>query len=86
MKTGYSKPSQIIKSAGITLYHYESSQFNAQYTAITKKGFKYLRKTLYQIILPVINNNPCIHSILPIKDFPKKRTPQYSRLLHKKAT
>ena len=30
----------------------------AQHTAITKKGSKYLRKTLYQIILPVINYNP----------------------------
>ena len=36
---------------------YESSQFMAQHTAITKKGSRYLRKTLYQIILPVINNN-----------------------------
>ena len=26
--------------------------------AITKKGNKYLRKTLYQIIIPVIYNNP----------------------------
>ena len=39
-------------------YHYESSQYNAQHTGITKKGSKYLRKTLYQIILTVINNNP----------------------------
>ena len=54
----YSKPSQIIKFAGVAPYHYESSQYNAQHTAITKKGSKYLRKTLYQIILPVINNNP----------------------------
>ena len=27
-------------------------------TGITKKGSKYLRKTLYQIILPVIKYNP----------------------------
>ena len=54
----YSKPSQIIKFAGVAPYHYESSQYNAQHTAITKKGSKYLRKTLYQIILPVINYNP----------------------------
>lgn len=53
----YSKPSKIIKFAGVAPYHYESSQYNAQHTAITKKGSKYLRKTLYQIILPVINNN-----------------------------
>lgn len=53
----YTKPSQIIKFAGVAPYHYESSQFTVQHTAITKKGSKYLRKTLYQIILPVINHN-----------------------------
>lgn len=53
----YQKASQIIKFAGVAPYHYESSQFTAQHTAITKKGSRYLRKTLYQIILPVITNN-----------------------------
>ena len=53
----YKKSSQIIKFAGVAPYHYQSSQFTAQHTAITKKGSRYLRKTLYQIILPVINNN-----------------------------
>lgn len=53
----YQKASQIIKFAGVAPYHYESSQFTAQHTAITKKGSRYLRKILYQIILPVINNN-----------------------------
>ena len=31
-------------------------------TAITKKGSKYLRKTLYQIILPVISNNKVFYA------------------------
>lgn len=53
----YQKSSQIIKFAGVAPYHYESSQFMVQHTAITKKGSRYLRKTLYQIILPVTNNN-----------------------------
>ena len=53
----YTKASQIIKFAGVAPYHYESSQFTAQHMAITKKGSRYLRKTLYQIILPVINHN-----------------------------
>ena len=53
----YTKASQIIKFAGVAPYHYESSQFTAQHTAITKKGSRYLRKTLYQIILPVITFN-----------------------------
>ena len=63
----YSKPSQIIKFAGVAPYHYESSQYNAQHTAITKKGSKYLRKTLYQIILPVINNNPVFKQYYQLK-------------------
>ena len=58
----YTKASQIIKFAGVAPYHYESSQFTAQHTAITKKGSKYLRKTLYQIILPVISNNEVFYA------------------------
>jgi transposase len=48
---------QIIKYAGVAPLTHESSQFKAQHTKITKKGSRYLRKTLYQIILPVINSN-----------------------------
>lgn len=58
----YTKASQIIKFAGVAPYHYESSQFTAQHTAITKKGSRYLRKTLYQIILPVISNNEVFYT------------------------
>ena len=58
----YKKASQIIKFAGVAPYHYESSQFTAQHTAITKKGSKYLRKTLYQIILPVIHHNSVFYT------------------------
>lgn len=53
----YTKASQTIKFAGVTPYHYESSQFLARHTTITKKGSRYQRKTLYQIILPIINHN-----------------------------
>lgn len=63
----YSKPSQIIKFAGVAPSHYESSQFIAQHTAITKKGSKYLRKTLYQIILPVIKNNKVFNDYYHLK-------------------
>ena len=58
----YKKASQIIKFAGVAPYHYESSQFTAQHTAITKKGSRYLRKTLYQIIVPVIFHNEVFHA------------------------
>lgn len=63
----YSKPSQIIKFAGVAPSIYESSQFSAQHTAITKKGCKYLRKTLYQIILPVIKFNPVFQEFYKLK-------------------
>lgn len=58
----YTKASQLIKFAGVAPYHYESSQFTAQHTAITKKGSRYLRKTLYQIILPVIIHNEVFYA------------------------
>lgn len=63
----YDKPSRIIKRAGVAPYHYESSQFNAEHTAITKKGSKYLRKTLYQIITPVIENNKVFKAYYNLK-------------------
>ena len=63
----YSKPSQIIKYAGVDPLAYESSQFTAQHTAITKKGSKYLRKTLYQIITPVIQHNPVFKKFYQLK-------------------
>lgn len=53
----FNKASQIIKLAGVSPYEHESSQYRAQHTAITKKGSKYLRKTLYQVITPVIQHN-----------------------------
>lgn len=63
----YSKASKIIKFAGVAPYEYESSQFRAEHTAIAKKGSKYLRKTLYQIILPVINHNSVFKQYYSLK-------------------
>lgn len=63
----YTKASQIIKLAGVAPYEYESSQYRAQHTAITKKGSKYLRKTLYQIITPVIQNNEVFQKYYNLK-------------------
>lgn len=65
--SNYSKASKIIKFAGVAPFEYESSQFRAQHTAITKKGSKYLRKTLYQIITPVINNNEVFKTYYNLK-------------------
>lgn len=65
--SNYSNARKIIKAAGVAPYHYESSQFIAQHTAITKKGSKYLRKTLYQIILTVIRCNPVFKEYYQLK-------------------
>lgn len=43
----YQSVSKYIKMAGVAPREYESSQFRAEHMAITKKGSKYLRKTLY---------------------------------------
>ena len=63
----FSSHKQIIKYAGVAPTTYESSQFKAKHTSITKKGSKYLRKTLYQIILPVINNNKVFKEYYSLK-------------------
>ena len=63
----FSNHRQLIKYAGVSPLTYESSQFKAQHTSITKKGSKYLRKTLYQIILPVINNNETFKKYYKLK-------------------
>lgn len=63
----FSNHSQIIKYAGVAPSTYESGQFKAQHTSITKKGSKYLRKTLYQIILPVIKYNEVFKKYYELK-------------------
>jgi len=63
----FSNHRQLIKYAGVAPLTYESSKFKAQHTSITKKGSKYLRKTLYQIILPVINNNETFKKYYDLK-------------------
>ena len=63
----YTKASQIIKLAGVAPYEYESSQYRAQHLSITKKGSKYLRKTLNQIITPVINHNEVFKQYYDLK-------------------
>lgn len=58
---------QLIKYAGVASFTHESSQFKAQHTRITKKGSKYLRKTLYQVILPVIRFNQVFQDYYNLK-------------------
>ena len=63
----YTKASQIIKFAGVAPRTYESSQFQAQHCAISKQGSEYLRKTLYQIILPIIQHNEVFKNYYNLK-------------------
>ena len=65
--SNYSSAKKIIKFAGMAPYEHQSSQYKAEHTAISKKGSKYLRKTLYQIILPVINNNEVFYKYFQLK-------------------
>lgn len=53
----FTNASQVIRYAGVNPIVYQSGNFNAPMTRLSKKGSKYLRKTLYQIIIPVIENN-----------------------------
>lgn len=63
----YPKASKLAKLAGVAPYEHESSQYRAEHTTITKKGSKYLRKTLYQIIVPVITFNPVFKAYYELK-------------------
>lgn len=63
----YSSAAKVIKFAGLAPYEHQSSQFKAEHMPISKKGSKYLRKTLYQIILPVIRFNPVFQDYYRLK-------------------
>ena len=63
----FSCVAKIIKFAGVAPYEYESSQYRAEHMRITKKGSKYLRKTLFQIIRPVIQNNKVFQDYYNLK-------------------
>jgi transposase len=54
----FSSPSKLIRFAGVDPYDYQSGLYKANTTSINKLGSRYLRKTLYQIIIPVIRFNP----------------------------
>ena len=53
----FSDVNKLISFAGLNPIVYQSGNTNLKMTRLSKKGSKYLRKTLYQIILPVIQNN-----------------------------
>ena len=63
----YSNAGKVIKFAGVNPYISESGEFSADKTAITKKGSKYLRTTLYRVIIPVIRHNPAFNNYYHLK-------------------
>ena len=60
-------PDKMISFAGVAPYEYQSSTYKAPTTVITKKGSKYLRKTLYQVIIPVIRFNSTFRDYYNLK-------------------
>ena len=63
----YSNAGKVIKFAGVNPYISESGKFSADKTAITKKVSKYLRTTLYRVIIPVIRHNPAFNNYYHLK-------------------
>lgn len=53
----FSSAAKIIGYAGVDPGTYESGEYKAAQTALSKRGSRYLRKALYQCILPVCTNN-----------------------------
>lgn len=63
----FDSPAKMVSYAGVDPYVFQSGDFEAQRTAITKKGNPYLRKTLYQIALPMIRFNPVFQKYYTLK-------------------
>ncbi len=63
----YQNVGKLIKFAEVNPYISESGEFSADKTIITKKGSKYLRTTLYRVIIPVILFNPVFHNYYHLK-------------------
>lgn len=68
----YDNAGKIIKYAGVNPYISESGEYAADKTAITKKGSKYLRTTLYRVIIPVIRFNSVFKEYYKLKRFQGK--------------
>jgi Transposase and inactivated derivatives len=63
----FDSAAKLVSFAGVNPYEFQSGSFKASHTSITKKGSSYLRKTLYQIALPIIKANPVFHSYYSLK-------------------
>ena len=63
----FSNCSKLIGFAGVDPATYQSGNFNAGTTAISKRGSTYLRKRLYQCILTVVKYNPIFNKYYTLK-------------------
>lgn len=58
---------KIVGYSGMDPATYQSGQYNAPTTALSKRGSRYLRKALYQCILPVCKFNPTFNTYYNLK-------------------
>ncbi len=58
----FSHASKVIGFAGVDPATYQSGEYHATTTAISKRGSRYLRKSLYQCILTVCKYNPTFNA------------------------
>lgn len=63
----FSHASKVIGFAGVDPATYQSGEYNAATTAISKRGSRYLRKSLYQCILTVCKYNPNFNAYYTMK-------------------
>lgn len=63
----FSHASKVIGFAGVDPATYQSGEYNAATTAISKRGSRHLRKSLYQCILTVCKYNPTFNSYYTLK-------------------
>lgn len=59
--------SKLVGFAGVDPATYQSGEYKAATTAISKRGSRYLRKILYQCILPVCTFNPTFNAYYTLK-------------------
>lgn len=63
----FSSAIKVMGFAGVDPGTYQSGEFNAPQTALSKRGSRYLRKALYQCILPVCTHNLTFNKYYKLK-------------------
>ena len=63
----FSSAVKVMGFAGVDPGTYQSGEYSAPRTALSKRGSRYLRKSLYQCILPVCTNNLTFNKYYKLK-------------------